>query len=84
VQESDFFRRVKVGEEDIPTNSLKPGCDWILPSSFSEIGYAIGGTTLIPGVVSSLRVNIFKGRLDNYVRTNLLVLFFSFVSGKNR
>jgi len=36
----------------------------------TAIGYANSGTMHLPGdVVSSSSVNIFKGRLDNYLRT---------------
>jgi len=58
-----------VGEEDTHTNCLNPGCDWILLSSVSAIGYANNGNHLPGDVVSSSGVNIFKGRLDNYLRT---------------
>jgi len=41
----------------------------MLPSSVSVIGYANSGTHLPGDVVSSSSVNIFKGRLDIYLRT---------------
>jgi len=40
VLESDFFRLDVSGRLDTLTNSLRPGCDWIWPSSVSAIGYA--------------------------------------------
>jgi len=58
--------RMKVGEEGTHTNCLRPGCACILPSAVSVTGYANSGTT---DVVSSSSVNIFKERLDNYLRT---------------